>query len=30
LFDHRDAGDWLAASGILQVRSDDARILLPR
>jgi tetratricopeptide (TPR) repeat protein len=27
LFDRRDAGEWLAASGILQVRSDDATIL---
>src|SRR6266404_3433879 len=27
LFDHRDAATWLAASGILQVRSDDPHIL---
>jgi hypothetical protein len=27
LFDRRDAGDWLAGSGILQVRSDDPHIL---
>ena len=27
LFDRRDAGSWLAASGILQVRSDDPAIL---
>lgn len=27
LFDRRDAANWLAASDILQVRSDDASIL---
>src|SRR5947208_606815 len=27
VFDRRDAGDWLAASGILQPRSDDPQIL---
>ncbi|MDP2899069.1 MAG: CHAT domain-containing protein, partial [bacterium] len=27
LFDRRDAGDWLAGSDILQVRSDDPHIL---
>lgn len=27
LFDRRDAGDWLNASKILQIRSDDANVL---
>ena len=27
LFDRRDAGAWLTASAILQIRSDDANIL---
>ncbi len=27
LFDHRDAGAWLASTDLLQIRSDDANIL---
>jgi tetratricopeptide (TPR) repeat protein len=27
LFDHRDVGNWLSGSAILQVRADDAHIL---
>jgi CHAT domain len=27
LFDRRDAGDWLRSCGIVQVRSDDPRVL---
>ena len=27
IFDRRDAGDWLARSGVLQIRSDDPVVL---